>query len=174
MSKPQADRVWFITGSSSGFGRAFATLLIERGDRVVATARDPAAVAELVESGGGRAVAAELDVAEPRTVRAAVARAQDRFGRIDVLVNNAGSALGGALEEWSDEQLRPYFEANLFGHVSVLQAVLPVMRRQRSGTIVQPGWSPCPASVPTQARSSPSKASQRPWRSRSRTWASTS
>lgn len=151
-----ADRVWLVTGSSRGFGKALIQLLMARGDRVVATAREPAALSEIVEPGDGRALAVELDVTDPDTVHNAVAQAVETFGRIDVLVNNAGCGLAGAVEEWSDEELRRQFDTNLFGAVSVTRSVLPVMRRQRSGTIVQmssmagvfaiPGWAAYTAS----------------------------
>jgi NAD(P)-dependent dehydrogenase (short-subunit alcohol dehydrogenase family) len=131
------SRVWLITGASSGLGRALAEVALERGDRVVATARDPETVAELVERHPGRVIAARLDVTEPDQARAAVDAAVATFDRIDVVVNNAGFGLFGALEELSDEDLRGEFEANVFGALNVTRAALPQLRRQRSGHIVQ-------------------------------------
>ena len=137
MSGGSAGRVWFITGSSSGLGRELARAAISHGDRVVATARDTAAVADLVALAPQRVRPVRLDVTEPDSVRAAVAEADRAFGRIDVLVNNAGYGLAGTLEELAEKDLRLQFETNLFGALAVTRAVLPVLRRQRSGHIVQ-------------------------------------
>jgi len=132
-----AGRVWFVTGSSSGLGRELVRAAIIHGDRVVATARDTAAVADLVALAPQRARAVRLDVTEPDSVHAAVAEADRAFGRIDVLVNNAGYGLAGTLEELTEKDLRLQFETNLFGALAVTRAGLPVLRRQRSGHIVQ-------------------------------------
>jgi NAD(P)-dependent dehydrogenase (short-subunit alcohol dehydrogenase family) len=105
----EAPRVWFITGASSGLGRALAEAVLERGERVVATAREPARVADLEAAHPDQAVAVRLDVTDPDQAHDAVARALDAFGRIDVVVNNAGYGLFGALEELSDEDLRRQF-----------------------------------------------------------------
>lgn len=131
------SRVWLITGSSSGLGRALAEVALERGERVVATARDPQTVTDLVERHGGRAIAARLDVTDPDQARAAVDACVSAFGRIDVVVNNAGFGLFGALEELSDQELRREFDTNVFGAVNVTRAALPQLRAQRSGHIVQ-------------------------------------
>ncbi|GAA3579753.1 oxidoreductase [Amycolatopsis ultiminotia] len=128
-----SDRVWFITGSSTGFGRVLAETLLTQGERVVATARDTTTLADLA----GRAFVARLDVTDPESVRTAVAAAIAEYGRIDVLVNNAGHGLLGALEELSDEQTRRVLETNVFGVLAVTRAVLPHLRAQRSGHIVQ-------------------------------------
>jgi NAD(P)-dependent dehydrogenase (short-subunit alcohol dehydrogenase family) len=133
----EAPRVWFITGASSGLGRALAEAVLERGERVVATAREPARVADLEAAHPDQAVAVRLDVTDPDQAHDAVARALDAFGRIDVVVNNAGYGLFGALEELSDEDLRRQFETNLFGALHVTRAVLPHLRRRRGGHIVQ-------------------------------------
>ncbi|MBO0656793.1 SDR family NAD(P)-dependent oxidoreductase [Streptomyces triculaminicus] len=130
-------RVWFVTGTSSGFGREIARAVIAHGDRVVATARDVAAVEDLVALAPGRVRAVALDVTDDASIRRAVAEAETGFGRIDVLVNNAGAGLLGAFEELSDSELRRNFETNLFGAMAVTRAVLPVMRHQRAGRIVQ-------------------------------------
>ena len=129
------SRVWFITGASAGLGRALAEAALDRGDRVAATARDPDRVADLADR--GRAVPIGLDVTAPAEVRAGVAAALDAFDRLDVVVNNAGFGLFGALEELSDDDLRRQFETNVFGALAVIRAALPHLRRQRSGHIVQ-------------------------------------
>jgi NAD(P)-dependent dehydrogenase (short-subunit alcohol dehydrogenase family) len=131
------SKVWFVTGSSSGFGRAIVEEALRRGDAVVATARKPAALADLAAQAPERVLLAEVDVTRPVQVRAAVASALERFGRIDVLVNNAGFSIIGAVEETSDEELRATMELMFFGAVTATQAVLPHMRQRRSGTIVQ-------------------------------------
>jgi NAD(P)-dependent dehydrogenase (short-subunit alcohol dehydrogenase family) len=136
-SKKPGGRVWFITGTSSGFGRALSEAVLARGDRVVATARDLTAITGLLALAPGRVLTARLDVTDPGSVRAAVAAALGAFGRIDVLVNNAGYGLLGAFEELTDAQLRDEFETNFFGALTVTRAVLPVLRAQRSGHIVQ-------------------------------------
>ncbi|MEV5977216.1 oxidoreductase [Streptomyces sp. NPDC052114] len=130
-------RVWFITGTSSGLGRALARAAVAHGDRVVATARDAAAVDDLVALAPDRVRGLRLDVTDAESVRAAVAAAEEAFGRVDVLVNNAAYGLLGAFEELSEEQLRDNFETNVFGVMTVTRAVLPLMRRQRSGHVVQ-------------------------------------
>jgi NAD(P)-dependent dehydrogenase (short-subunit alcohol dehydrogenase family) len=130
-------KVWFITGTSSGFGRCLAEGAIARGDRVVATARDPRALADLVARAPERVHAPRLDVTKPLEVKGAVASALQRFGAVDVLVNNAGFSVVGAVEETSDEALRETFEPMFFGAVATTRALLPHMRERRSGTIVQ-------------------------------------
>lgn len=127
---------WFITGASTGFGRTLAETLLEQGDQVVATARKPETVADLVERHPGAALALPLDVTDPAQVTAAVSAAVDSGG-IDVLVNNAGHGLLGALEELTDEQIHEVLGVNLFGALAVTRAVLPHMRSRRSGHIVQ-------------------------------------
>jgi NAD(P)-dependent dehydrogenase (short-subunit alcohol dehydrogenase family) len=127
-------RVWLITGCSSGFGRALAEAVIGHGDRLVATARDPAALAGL--EGDGR-LTVRLDVTDAASIEAAVDAAEQTFGGIDVLVNNAGYGLLGAVEELAEADLRDAFETNLFGALALTRAVLPGMRRRRSGHIVQ-------------------------------------
>lgn len=128
--------VWFITGCSTGFGRELAKAVLARGWRVVATARQADKVSDLILNHEDRALAAKLDVTNPREVAAAVAQAHARFGRIDVLVNNAGYGYVSAIEEGDDRQVRDQFETNVFGLIEVTKAVLPVMRAQRSGHIV--------------------------------------
>jgi NAD(P)-dependent dehydrogenase (short-subunit alcohol dehydrogenase family) len=137
MTKNTSSRVWFITGTSSGLGRAIAQAALDHGDRVVATARSTDRIADLERDFADRAVALPLDVTDPDQARAAIDAAVDAFGRIDVVVNNAGYGALGALEELSDEELRSQFETNLFGALQVTRAALPQLRRQRSGHIVQ-------------------------------------
>lgn len=126
---------WFITGTSRGLGAAIARYALAQGDAVVATARNPQTVVDALGT-SEKLLALPLDVTDPAAVRAAVAAAVDRFGRIDVVVNNAGRALAGALEEMSDKQIRDQFELNVFGAIDVIRATLPTLRAQRSGTIV--------------------------------------
>ncbi len=136
-AKTLDSKVWFVTGASSGFGRALAEHALSRGDRVVATARSLAALSELAEHEPTRVALAELDVTQPAQVRRALSVAFERFGRIDVLVNNAGYGLVGAVEETSDDELRAAMDTMFFGAVSVTREALPALRRQKSGTIVQ-------------------------------------
>ncbi|MBZ9657865.1 SDR family oxidoreductase [Mesorhizobium sp. ESP-6-4] len=131
------DKVWFITGSSKGFGRVWAEAALARGDRVAATARDAGTLADLVEKYGDKVAAMQLDVTDKHAVDAAVAEAHRRFGRLDVVVNNAGYGHFGAIEEVTEQEARDQIETNVFGALWVTQAVLPVMRAQRSGHIIQ-------------------------------------
>ncbi|MEW2457879.1 oxidoreductase [Streptomyces albus] len=136
---PDASReaaVWLITGCSSGLGRALAEHALERGDRVAVTARDRSSVADLAARYGERALAARLDVTEPASVYAAVRDCEAAFGRIDVLVNNAGYGYLAAVEEGEDHAVRSLYDTNVHGAVTVLKAVLPGMRARRSGHIV--------------------------------------
>ncbi|WP_326946951.1 oxidoreductase [Amycolatopsis sp. NBC_01307] len=128
--------VWFITGCSTGLGRALATHVLERGWRAAVTARDPRTVADLVGRHGDRAIALTLDVTDPSQVTAAVTRAEETFGRIDVLVNNAGYGYLAAVEEGDDAEVRALFDTNVFGLADVTKAVLPGMRARRSGHVV--------------------------------------
>ncbi|MDF5756954.1 oxidoreductase [Spongiactinospora sp. TRM90649] len=130
-------RIWLITGTSTGLGRALAEAVIDSGDALVATAREASTVKDLAERAPERVLALPLDVTDPGSVRAAVSAAVTAFGRIDVLVNNAGYGLRGAIEEATEQELRDQFETNVFGVLTVTRAVLPVMRRHRSGHIVQ-------------------------------------
>jgi NAD(P)-dependent dehydrogenase (short-subunit alcohol dehydrogenase family) len=132
------SKVWFITGSSKGFGRVWAEAALERGDKVAATARDAGTVADLVEQyGEENALALQLDVNDKTAVDAAVARAQEHFGRLDVVVNNAGYGHFGAVEEVTEDEARAQLETNLFGALWVTQAALPILREQGSGHIIQ-------------------------------------
>ena len=132
----QTNPVWFITGCSTGFGRELAKLVLALGWRAVVTARDVATVQDLIEGCEERAVAVALDVTNPSQINAAVASAEAKFGAIDVLVNNAGYGYLAAIEEGEDDAVRAMFEANVFGLVNMTKAVLPIMRAQHSGMIV--------------------------------------
>ncbi|RIY03306.1 SDR family NAD(P)-dependent oxidoreductase [Aureimonas flava] len=128
--------VWFITGCSTGFGHELAKLVIERGWRVVATARDRERLSSLVDLGSDRVAALSLDVTDRVQIDAAIKAAEERFGRIDVLVNNAGYGYQSSIEEGEDAEIREQFDANVFGLFAMTRAVLPIMRRQGSGHIL--------------------------------------
>jgi NAD(P)-dependent dehydrogenase (short-subunit alcohol dehydrogenase family) len=130
-------KVWFITGASKGFGRIWAEAALARGDQVAATARDPRTLDDLVERYGDNVLAHRLDVTDKATVDALVHKAHERFGRLDVVVNNAGYGLFGTVEEVSEEQARAQIETNLFGALWVTKAALPILREQGSGHIIQ-------------------------------------
>ncbi|MFE9859955.1 oxidoreductase [Streptomyces sp. NPDC005780] len=130
-------RVWLITGASSGFGRAIATAALAAGDTVVATARKPEALDDLVAAHPDRAVAVQLDVTDTARIADVVADTVLWYGRIDVVVNNAGMGLVGAVEETSDRELRDLMDLHFFGPVALVRAVLPHMRRNGSGAVVQ-------------------------------------
>ncbi|MFI5613729.1 oxidoreductase [Amycolatopsis sp. NPDC051903] len=142
--------VWFVTGSSRGFGAEIVRAALAAGHRVVATARDPEAVRARFLDAGEALLALPLDVTDPASAQAAADAAVARFGRLDVVVNNAGRGLLGAVEEGTDEEIRALYETNVFGVLAVLRAVLPVLRRQRSGHVLNissvggfasaPGW----------------------------------
>jgi NAD(P)-dependent dehydrogenase (short-subunit alcohol dehydrogenase family) len=131
------SRVWLITGCSAGFGRELALAALAAGDRVMATARQPQRLADLVAAGGGRVRTAPLDVTDEEQVAAAVAQTLAEFGRIDVVVNNAGHGSVGAVEELDLGDLRALMDVMFFGAVAVTKAVLPHLRAQGSGAIVQ-------------------------------------
>lgn len=128
--------VWLITGCSTGFGRELAKLVLERGWRAVVTARDVSKVADIVKGHEDQALALPLDVNNPEQVAQVVAQSVARFGRIDALVNNAGYGYLAAIEEGEDDAVRDMFETNVFGLVDITKAVLPTMRAQKSGLIV--------------------------------------
>ena len=132
-----AGRVWLITGVSSGLGRAIAEAALVAGGTVAAAVRAPASVDSLAAAHPGQVAAVQLDVADAARIPAAVDEVIGRYGRIDVLVNSAGRALVGGVEETSDGELRDLMEVHFFGPAALTRAVLPHMRRQRSGTIVQ-------------------------------------
>ena len=128
--------VWFISGCSTGFGRELAKLVLARGWRAVVTARDAGRVADLAEGAEDRALALSLDVTERAQIDDAVAQAKAKFGRIDVLVNNAGYGYQASVEEGVESEIRAQFDANVFGLFALTRAVLPIMRGQKSGHII--------------------------------------
>lgn len=130
-------KTWFITGASRGFGRVWAEAALARGDKVAATARDRKALQGLTEAYGDRVLPLTLDVTDRPAVFDAVSRAAETFGRLDVVVNNAGFGLFGMVEETTEEQARAQLETNFFGALWVTQAVLPVLRAQGAGHILQ-------------------------------------
>ena len=135
-TRTETAPVWFITGCSTGFGRETAKAVLERGWRVVATARDVSKVADLVEGAGDRSLALALDVDDQASIEAAVKAAHDRFGRIDVLLNNAGYGYQSSVEEGDDAEIRAQFETNVFGLFALTRAVLPIMRAQKRGHVL--------------------------------------
>ena len=131
------SKVWFVTGSSRGFGRQFVEAALSRGDKVAATARNTQSLDDLVAAHGDAVLPLALDVTDKAAVTESVQRAHEYFGRLDVVVNNAGYGLFGAVEELGEKDIRDQFETNLFGALWVTQAVLPYLRRQGSGHIIQ-------------------------------------
>src|SRR3954468_21052806 len=131
------SKVWFITGTSKGFGRVSAEAALERGDRVVATARDAATLSPLAERHGDLVLPLALDVTDKAAIDAAVKRAHEHFGRLDVVVNNAGYGLFGTIEEVTEQQARDQLETNLLGALWVTKAALPILREQGAGHIIQ-------------------------------------
>ncbi|MBB3019720.1 NAD(P)-dependent dehydrogenase (short-subunit alcohol dehydrogenase family) [Microvirga lupini] len=128
--------VWFITGCSTGFGRELAQIVLRRGWRAVVTARDVGRVQDLTQGNERNALALSLDVTKPDQIAAAVKAAEERFGSIDVLVNNAGYGYQSSIEEGDDAEIRAQFETNVFGLAAMTRAVLPGMRARRRGHIV--------------------------------------
>jgi NAD(P)-dependent dehydrogenase (short-subunit alcohol dehydrogenase family) len=143
-------RVWFITGTSQGFGRELVRASLQRGDSVMATSRNPQAVAAAFSAAADRLLAVSMDLRNSAQISSVVDQAIKRFGRIDILVNNAGYGVTGAVEEASDSEIASIYETNVFGLLRVTRAVLPYLRKQRSGHIVNissiggltgmPGW----------------------------------
>lgn len=131
------NKVWFITGSSRGFGRELVRAALEAGDSVAATARRPEQLADLVETHGQRVLPLALDVTDPAQATSAMAAARDRFGRVDVVVNNAGYANVAPIETGDEADFRAQFETNFWGVYFVSKAAIPVLREQGGGLIVQ-------------------------------------
>jgi NAD(P)-dependent dehydrogenase (short-subunit alcohol dehydrogenase family) len=131
-----SEKVWFLTGASRGFGRIWAEAALERGDKVVATARSTQSLADLAERYGDRLLPLALDVTNPEQARSVVAQAHAHFGRLDVIVNNAGYALVGAVEEAAEADVLQEFDTNFFGALRVIQAALPFLRQQGGGRIL--------------------------------------
>jgi len=136
MNERSEPLVWLITGCSKGLGRALVVAAAEAGDRVVATSRRREDIEDLGHAWPAAVEVGALDVSDPEAAHSAVADALDAFGRVDVLVNNAGYGLQGGLEEVTEREIRDQFESNVFGALWVTRAVLPVMRRQRSGYVI--------------------------------------
>ncbi|MBD3886496.1 SDR family NAD(P)-dependent oxidoreductase [Phormidium tenue FACHB-886] len=136
MTSQKSSRVWLITGSSTGFGRALAEAALAQGDRVIATARDISKIQDLEQQYPQTAKAVRLDVTDRTTIQMAVRSSLAAFDRIDVLVNNAGYGLMGAIEEVSEQQIRDQFETNFFGLLNVTRALIPTFKKQGSGHIL--------------------------------------
>lgn len=132
----QKNKIWFITGTSRGFGRVWAEAALKRGDKVAATARKVDSIKDLREKYGDNVLTLELDVTKPEQVKSAVTEAHAHFGRLDVVLNNAGYSLVGTIEEAKAEEVRAMYETNIFGALSVIQAALPLLRKQGSGHII--------------------------------------
>src|SRR5882757_11113278 len=130
------NKIWFITGASRGFGRVWADAALKRGDKVAATARKLSSIADLTEKYGTNVLTLELDVTRPDQVKAAVAQAYAHFGRLDIVLNNAGYSLVGTIEEAGAGDVRALYDTNIFGPLSVIQAVLPILRKQGGGHIL--------------------------------------
>jgi NAD(P)-dependent dehydrogenase (short-subunit alcohol dehydrogenase family) len=132
-----SSKTWFITGTSRGFGREWTEAALERGDSVAATARDASSLDDLVQQYGDRLLPITLDVTDRAADFAAVAQAHEHFGRLDVVVNNAGYGQFGMVEELSESEAREQIETNLFGALWITQAAIPFMREQGSGHVIQ-------------------------------------
>ena len=153
-----ADATWLVTGASAGFGRELVRAIAARGGKVMATMRDPAAGADLVALAPERVALATLDLTRAETIAPAVQAAYDRFGAIDVLVNNAGYGLMATIEEASDAEIRRQFETNLFGAAALMRAVLPAMRARRSGLVINVSSTAGSRGLPGSGYYSASKA----------------
>lgn len=136
MEHQKDSKIWFITGASRGFGRVWANAALKRGDKVAATARNVDSIADLKEKYGENVLTLELDVTNPTQVQAAVNQAHAYFGRLDVVLNNAGYSLVGTIEEANADDIRALYETNVIGPVSVIQAALPLLRAQGGGHIL--------------------------------------
>src|ERR1700722_10942582 len=150
MSEQTPQKVWFITGASTGFGRIMAERLLADGHKVIATARKPDQIDKLAVHYKDTCLVTQLDVTKKASIDAAAAAALEKFGRVDVLVNNAGYGIAGGIEETTEDEFMPVFDTNVFGLIRVTRAFLPQFRKQRSGAIVNlssiagliggPGW----------------------------------
>ena len=134
--KANEPKVWFITGSSRGFGRVWTEAALQRGDKVAATARNTDSIADFKEKYGDNALILPLDVTKPDQVQHAVKAAHEHFGKLDIVINNAGYSLVGTIEEARPEDIRALYETNVLGPVSVIREVLPIMRKQGYGHIL--------------------------------------
>ena len=171
----KTSKVWFITGTSTGFGRLLTEAVLGAGGRVIATARKPEQIAELVQRYPATARAFALDVTRPEQIAAVAQDAIAAFGRVDVLVNNAGYGIAGGIEEAEEQEFLPVFETNVLGLIRVTRAFLPQFRKQRSGHILNlssmaglagtAGWG---TTTPASLRW---RGFRRRWRRRWRRWA---
>lgn len=134
--KTSEPKIWFITGSSRGFGRVWTEAALQRGDKVVATARNIDSIADFKDKYGDNVLILPLDVTKPEQVQNAVKTAHEHFGRLDVVINNAGYSLVGTVEEAKADDIRAMYETNVLGPVAVIQAVLPILRTQGFGHIL--------------------------------------
>ncbi|GAB3947225.1 SDR family oxidoreductase [Spirosoma harenae] len=136
-SEPAISRkIWFITGASRGFGRVWTEAALQRGDKVAATARKLSSLTDLAEKYGDNVLPLELDVTNPDQVKAVVNQAHAHFGKLDIILNNAGYSLVGTIEEASNDEVKAMYETNVFGALSVIKAALPLLRQQAGGHIV--------------------------------------
>lgn len=136
MTETTTGKVWLITGASRGFGRVWTEAALERGDRVAATARDINSIADLKEKYGNRVLTLELDVTNAGQVKTVVQQAHAHFGRLNIVLNNAGYSLVGTIEEAHADEIRALYETNVLGPVAVIQAALPLLREQGYGHIL--------------------------------------
>lgn len=136
MSTNKKEKVWFITGTSRGFGRIWTEALLKRGDKVAATARNLASIADFKEKYGDSVLTLELDVTNTAQVNATVVQAHAHFGRLDIVLNNAGYSLVGTIEEAGADDIRAMYETNIMGPVAVIQAALPLLRQQGYGHVM--------------------------------------
>jgi len=132
----RSEKVWFITGSSRGFGRVWTEAALERGDKVAATARNLDSIAELKEKYGSNVLTLELDVTNPEQVKKTVEEAYNHFGRLDIVLNNAGYSLVATIEEANADDVKALYETNIFGPLSVIKAAMPLLRKQGFGHII--------------------------------------
>lgn len=135
MSDKKETKVWFITGASRGFGSVWANAALKRGDKVAATARKLESIAHLKETYGDNVLTLQLDVTNPEQVKTAVEQAHEYFGRLDIVLNNAGYSLVSTIEEASADDIRALYETNILGPVAVIQAALPILRAQGYGIL---------------------------------------
>jgi len=136
MQSKKTERVWFITGASRGFGRIWTEAALQRGDKVAATARNPESISDLNLKYGDKVLTLKLDVTKPEQVPAAIEAAHAHFGRLDIVLNNAGYSLVGTIEEADADSIRRLYETNVIGPVAVIQAALPILRNQGYGHIL--------------------------------------
>lgn len=130
------NKIWFITGASRGFGRVWAEAALKRGDKVAVTARNLSSIADFKEKYGENVLTLALDVTKPEQVKEVVTKAHEHFGRLDIVLNNAGYSLVGTIEEANAEEVRAMYDTNIFGTISVIQAALPLLRKQGGGHIL--------------------------------------